>query len=165
MHEATKTRNLLQPILAEWRCVNLMPAFVTNGPDIPEHLLQAHEDGHVVFFCGAGISAPAGLPLFKGLVDGIYKQLGTNKEPVEKEAYEKGHYDATIHQLERRYPGQRPAVRRTLASVLNPELDGEGATDYALGVTATRKRPIRHKPARHDQFRPNFPTCNCPRRA
>ncbi|MDE0146113.1 MAG: SIR2 family protein [Nitrospira sp.] len=105
-----------------------MPAFITDGPDIPEHLLQAHEDGHVVFFCGAGISVPAGLPRFKGLVDGIYQQLGTNMEPVEKEAYEKGHYDATIHQLERRYPGQRPVVRKTLASVLKPELDGEGAT-------------------------------------
>lgn len=30
--------------------------FITNGPDIPDALLQAHEDGRVVFFCGAGIS-------------------------------------------------------------------------------------------------------------
>ena len=30
--------------------------FVPNGPDIPEALLQAHEEGDVVFFCGAGIS-------------------------------------------------------------------------------------------------------------
>jgi len=35
---------------------------VSNGPDIPERLLQAHEDGCVVLFCGAGISRPAGLP-------------------------------------------------------------------------------------------------------
>lgn len=26
-----------------------------DGPDIPERLLQAHEDGRVVFFCVAGI--------------------------------------------------------------------------------------------------------------
>jgi hypothetical protein len=31
--------------------------FVRHGPDIPERLLQAHEDGRVVFFCGAGIGA------------------------------------------------------------------------------------------------------------
>ena len=43
--------------------------FVTNGPDIPDELLQAHEEGRVVFFCGAGISYPAGLPGFKGLVE------------------------------------------------------------------------------------------------
>jgi NAD-dependent SIR2 family protein deacetylase len=35
------------------------------GPDIPDELLQAHEQGTVVFFCGAGISCPAGLPLFR----------------------------------------------------------------------------------------------------
>ena len=27
-----------------------MTYFVANGPDIPEHLLQEHEDGNVVFF-------------------------------------------------------------------------------------------------------------------
>ena len=105
-----------------------MPAFVTDGPNIPEHLLQAHEDGHVVFFCGAGISTQAGLPLFKGLVDGIYQELGASKEPAENEAYEKGQYDSTIHQLEQRYPGQRVKVRKTLFSVLKPELDGKDAT-------------------------------------
>jgi NAD-dependent SIR2 family protein deacetylase len=41
--------------------------FVPNGPDIPNALLHAHEEGRVVFFCGAGISYPAGLPLFEGL--------------------------------------------------------------------------------------------------
>jgi len=30
--------------------------FVGHGPDIPDALLQAHEEGRVVFFCGAGIS-------------------------------------------------------------------------------------------------------------
>ncbi len=51
--------------------------FVTNGPDIPEALLQAHEEGRVVFFCGAGISYPADLPGFKGLVKEIYRLNGT----------------------------------------------------------------------------------------
>ena len=42
--------------------------FIKNGPDIPERLLQQHEEGRVVFFCGAGISYPAGLPGFGDLV-------------------------------------------------------------------------------------------------
>jgi NAD-dependent SIR2 family protein deacetylase len=50
--------------------------FIKNGPDIPERLLQAHEDGRVVFFCGAGISYPAKLPDFAGLVSGIFSKLG-----------------------------------------------------------------------------------------
>ena len=48
--------------------------FIPNGPDIPNQLLQAHEEGRVAFFCGAGISYPAGLPGFKDLVDEIYKK-------------------------------------------------------------------------------------------
>lgn len=28
--------------------------FIASGPNIPEELLQSHEDGQVVFFCGAG---------------------------------------------------------------------------------------------------------------
>jgi len=46
--------------------------FVRNGPDIPERLLQAHEDGRVVLVCGAGIPYPARLPGFKGLVDQLF---------------------------------------------------------------------------------------------
>lgn len=51
--------------------------FVRHGPDIPERLLQAHEDGRVVFFCGAGISYPARLPGFAGLVEKVYETLAT----------------------------------------------------------------------------------------
>ena len=61
--------------------------FVTNGPDIPDALLQAHEEGRVVFFCGAGISYPAGLPGFKGLVDEIYQRVGTTRSDIEHDAY------------------------------------------------------------------------------
>ncbi len=123
-----------------------MPAFVTNGPDIPEELLQAHEDGRVVFFCGAGISTPAGLPLFKELVDEIYVQLGTTKKPVEDKAYEKEQYDATLDQLERRYPGQRLAVRSTLATILKPKWRRKGATtthQALLQLATDRKGTVR----------------------
>lgn len=79
--------------------------FLTNGPDIPESLLQAHEEERVVFFCGAGISYPAGLPGFKGLVDAIYLRVGTVRMPIEQEAYAGNQFDATLDLLERRIPG------------------------------------------------------------
>lgn len=60
-----------------------MPRFIANGPDIPERLLWDHEEGRVVFFCGAGISHPAGLPGFKGLVEQIYEKLDTTQEDKE----------------------------------------------------------------------------------
>lgn len=103
--------------------------FITNGPDIPNALLQALEDGRVVFFCGAGISYPAGLPGFKGLVEQIYRLNGTTLSDIEREAFERGQFDATLDLLERRLPGQRLAVRRALAQALKPMLRRRGATD------------------------------------
>lgn len=88
--------------------------FITNGPDIPDALLQAHEDGRVVFFCGAGISYPAGLPGFKGLVDAIYHLLGTVPDAIEQDAYSRGQFDATLDLLERRLPGQRQGLAEAL---------------------------------------------------
>lgn len=102
--------------------------FVPNGPDIPDALLQAHEEGRVVFFCGAGISRPAGLPGFKGLVDEIYRIVGTTPDPIEHEAYLRGQYDAALDLLERRLPGQRLEVRTALAEVLKPKLRRKEST-------------------------------------
>ncbi len=103
--------------------------FVPNGPDIPNALLQEQEDGRVVFFCGAGISYPAGLPGFKGLVDDIYQRLGTTPSIIEKEVYDRGQFDATLDLLERRLPGQRVEMRRALAAALQPKWRRRGATD------------------------------------
>ncbi len=102
--------------------------FIKNGPDIPEHLLQLHEDGRVVFFCGAGISYPAGLPGFRGLVEAIYTELGTSPTVIEDRSVQKEQFDATLDLLERRVPGQRAAVRAALAKVLKPNLRLKGAT-------------------------------------
>lgn len=103
--------------------------FITNGPDVPDSLLQAHEEGRVVFFCGAGVSYPAGLPGFKGLVETIYRLNGTEFSDIEREAFGRGQFDATLDLLERRLPGQRIAVRRALAQALKPKLRRKGAID------------------------------------
>ncbi|ENT7180277.1 SIR2 family protein [Escherichia coli] len=103
--------------------------FITNGPDIPDELLQAHEEGRVVFFCGAGISYPAGLPGFKGLVELIYQRNGTTLSEIEREVFERGQFDGTLDLLERRLPGQRIAVRRALEKALKPKFRRRGAID------------------------------------
>lgn len=103
--------------------------FTTNGPDVPDALLQAHEEGRVVFFCGAGISYPAGLLDFKGLVKQIYQLNGADLSDIERAAFDRSQFDATLDLLEHRLPGQRLAVRRALAQALKPKLRRKGATD------------------------------------
>ncbi|MCL2790495.1 MAG: SIR2 family protein [Desulfobulbus sp.] len=112
--------------------------FIPKGPDIPESLLQAHEEGRVVFFCGAGISRPAGLPGFKGLVDDIYKRLDIDRDPIEQKAYKNKQFDVTLGLLERRIHGQRTTVREVLAQALQPKQHPKGTSTHAALLQLAR---------------------------
>lgn len=112
--------------------------FIRNGPDVPECLLQAHEDGCVVFFCGAGISRPAGLPDFEGLAKQLYADLWTTPpRPVQQAEIDAGRFDAVIGLLEDSVVGGRETVRRKLAATL------EGRSRLRLDPFCSE----------HDQFR------------
>ena len=102
--------------------------FVRHGPDIPERLLQAHEDGRVVFFCGAGISYPARLPGFSGLVNKLYQALSVAPNPVQQSAIKAGLFDTAIGLMETDVVGGRGTVRSALATILTPDLTAPNAT-------------------------------------
>ncbi|MDZ7751851.1 MAG: anti-phage defense-associated sirtuin Dsr1 [Gammaproteobacteria bacterium] len=102
--------------------------FVRNGPEIPERLMQAHEDGRVVFFCGAGISYPARLPSFSGLVDKLYTNLAVTPTAVQKAAIRAGQFDTAVGLLEADIVGGRETVRRALTGILTPDLSARNAT-------------------------------------
>jgi NAD-dependent SIR2 family protein deacetylase len=98
------------------------------------------------FFCGAGVSYPAGLFRFRGLVNEIYKQVGTYPTPIEQEAINREQFDATLDILEHRLLGQRFAVRSALKKVLQPNLRLKGATDThsaLLQLSCTRGGTLR----------------------
>ena len=93
--------------------------FIPKGPDVPDDLLRFHEDGKVVFFCGAGISMGAGLPDFKGLVKGIWKEVGNNTLSAEEKQYMRtGRYDAALGFLEKKV-NEAGVIRNGLATVLS----------------------------------------------
>jgi hypothetical protein len=50
--------------------------FFADGPSIPNDLIEARNNGDVVFFCGAGVSMTAGLPSFLRLTEQIVDELG-----------------------------------------------------------------------------------------
>ena len=120
--------------------------FIKNGPDIPERLMQSHEDGRVVFFCGAGISYPAGLPLFSGLVEQLYNRLGHVPDSVQQSAMDNWQYDTAINLLESSTVGGRSVVRKELLEILNPDLSKPNATtthNSLLTLSRTRKGKLR----------------------
>jgi len=120
--------------------------YVANGPDIPEALLEAHEDGNVVFFCGAGISYPAKLPTFYGLVKAVYDELGEAHDSAEAEALKAYKYDTTLGLLERRLPNGRLRVREAIANALRPNLAGKKSTqihEALLQLSKTRSGATR----------------------
>lgn len=64
--------------------------FIENGPSIPDELLNARDEGRVVFFCGAGVSkAYARMPDFFGLVDAVIQELGVEPDSDALKVYEK----------------------------------------------------------------------------
>lgn len=95
--------------------------FISKGPNVPERLIQAHEEGRVVFFCGAGISYPAKLPGFNGLVDRIYDDIGETRTALERSALKAGKYDTAIGLLEARIAPDgrgRGLVRAAVSRIL-----------------------------------------------
>lgn len=119
----------------------------TGAPDIPLPLLEAQESGRLALFCGAGISYPAGLPGFKGLVDLIYDRLGTAPEPLEEAAKRQHLYDRVLELLERRHHtgNDRPNLMRVLLTdLLKIKEDADVQTHRALLQIATGPTGSRH---------------------
>lgn len=120
--------------------------FIPHGPDIPEPLLRAHEEGNVVFFCGSGVSYPAGLKDFKGLVEDVYKALHESPNEAELEALKAYKYDTALGLLEQRLLNGRLKVRETIATTLKPKLRRKNATrthEALLRLSKTRKGATR----------------------
>ncbi|GIX17071.1 MAG: hypothetical protein KatS3mg119_1257 [Rhodothalassiaceae bacterium] len=87
---------------------------------LPAGLLDAQQEGRLVFLCGAGISMPAGLPNFEGLVARIYEEIGEPPSAQEREAFDRGEYDRALHLLENRIVEGRRWVRDIVRAVLDP---------------------------------------------
>lgn len=118
--------------------------FITKGPHVPERLIQAHEEGRVVFFCGAGISYPARLPGFGGLVDRIYGEVGESPSGLEKSAIRSGKYDTAIGLLEARIAPDgrgRELVRTAVSRILtSADVSTKSTATHAALLTLARSR-------------------------
>lgn len=108
--------------------------FIENGPDIPNELLLAHEEGRVVFFCGAGISYPAGLPGFGDLVQRLFQHAGESADRTESDWIVQSQFDRAIGHFEQRIQGGRKTTRRGLPSILTADLTKRHALTTHLAL-------------------------------
>ena len=119
-----------------------------GAPDIPLEILEAQESGQLVFFCGAGVSYPAGLPSFPGLVNDVYTSLLADKEPLEEEAIKGGFYDRALGLLESRVRSNNSdkpnQLRRAIIERLNIADGADLSTHKAiLDLSKTEKKNYR----------------------
>lgn len=119
--------------------------FVSNGPDVPEELLRFHEEGKVVFFCGAGTSMRAGLPSFKDLVEAIWQDIGYHPSEYEKKLVQEGRCDAALSLLDRTLKDTGP-MRHSLTRVLSRYQKNEAATATHKALL-TLSKTMRGKPS------------------
>ena len=54
--------------------------FLSNGLNIPDELLEARDQGNVVFLCGAGVSYPSGMPNFLELAKYVVEEQGAPQD-------------------------------------------------------------------------------------
>ena len=92
--------------------------FIKDGPELPNSLLRAFEKGNLVFFCGAGISLPAGLPNFEKLTKNVFLKLKRHKSSEEQKAIDDERYDLALGLLESDKNVGRENVRKEIAKEL-----------------------------------------------
>lgn len=100
--------------------------------ELPLSLLQAHEAGTVVFFVGAGVSVPAGLPNFRMLVEELRNRFAALRlsDIVTKEM-DAGFLDRAINILETTTVGGRATIRKAIAELLL-DVDAEVAIQHTV---------------------------------
>ena len=109
-----------------------MIQLIKEGPKIPEELEQALRNDNLVFFCGAGISVSNGLPLFKGLIKQVCKELkdvDISKEPL-KSAKKREDYAGMLNLLEEKV--SRETLRKEVIKILNKKIKGKPEIHKAL---------------------------------
>lgn len=77
-----------------------MPELIPDGVDIPFELREELEEGNVIFFCGAGVSKPSGLPLFNELAEQVIEELAFEKNALLTQALDSENYDKVFNLLE-----------------------------------------------------------------
>jgi len=141
--------------------------FVPDGPDIPLAVLQSHEEGRLVFLCGAGVSRPAGLPDFKGLVSRVVEDLGAKLTRDERRECGRGQFDRLLGHLADAEHFGRQRVCDAVWKALTPLPDAILDTHKSiLDLAQNRQGALRLITTNFDELferaRPGIPIASAP---
>ena len=109
--------------------------FVKNGPDIPEELIDAHQRGEVVFFCGAGISMNNGYPSFLKLYYDLCEYFDFDEDEYLQESIsnEYAPLEIKLNSLANNVQGGITQVKKRIESDFNNvKLEGTLETQKAI---------------------------------
>ena len=144
--------------------------FLEYGPNIPDELLLARDQGRVVFFCGAGVSrAKAELPDFFGLARIVLNRLGVTEDnpaarilneakEIDDRTGEPGliSVDRVFGLLERDFTGRD--IEAEVAGALKPESKPDlGAHNLLIDLATTEEGSTRIVTTNFDRL---FDDCN-----
>lgn len=110
-----------------------MPELIPDGVDIPIDLREQLEEGNVVFFCGAGVSKPSGLPLFDELAEQVIEELAIAKNSLLEEAFDAKSYDKVFNLLER--PEAEYVEPKVLREIVAQKLKAKRNADISPHTT------------------------------
>ncbi|MBR0785588.1 SIR2 family protein [Bradyrhizobium iriomotense] len=122
--------------------------FFADGPSIPETLIEDRDNGNVVFFCGAGISRPAGLPGFIELAEQVLEELGPPPEAKVREMVARAReepdgaisLDQVFSLLQRDYGTDN--VQEIVGKLLSPA--PSASLDYHSTILRLSRNPARN---------------------
>jgi len=117
--------------------------FSSDGPEIPNELIDAASRGDIVFLCGAGISQSSGLPNFRELTKKVFEKLSLDMTAAEQHSFEKDRYEETLGSLSRRL-----ADKRSLYIAVAEELSADETANISSHATILKlSRDFEGRPA------------------
>lgn len=96
--------------------------FLADGIDIPDDLLRAWQNGRLMLFCGAGVSAAAKLPGAPALIEKMAQRLGSERtdELIEKQDFD---FIRSFSELGKEFSAN--FINQALANALKPAANAD----------------------------------------
>lgn len=138
---------------ANLACVSSPQPELPKVPLIPSPVYESRDRGDLVLFCGAGVSARAGRPLFEGLASKVESKFGPSS-PLEQAAIEDRQFDQYLQLVEQGLDPEASSstLREFVASLFAPKPDADTSIHRSiLKIASARNGNVRLVTTNYDR--------------